>query len=504
MDALENLYYVLFSMTKLLIHDTKITCGGIMSALSILTKITIPTALVLLTSCQMTDLTQNLKGVMKSSTAIVDAGDNEAKSETANKSMRGILSLKDVVSDALPKVNLGAGFAEAVAAVVRSDPAVRMAKTEVLQQQARLGVTKSQLDFQFSGTVYAGIEDVTDKTNGIAAVLSASKVMYDGGQIANSVSADEYAVQSALEAYKASLDSRALDVSIAFAELERYQSLNSLITDRLAILDPVIKQLEQIADAGVGDATQVAAAQRTVAMIRVTQTDVEERLAQAEIDFRRLAGELPKRAMFDAAAVSKALPSSVTVDMAMRSPALLSSYASYLSALHRLEVVKARNSVTVGFETKVQRPFAQSGYESDESIGFVLRKTLFNGDKLKSEIMAAQAALDKQEASIKEAYLSGRVAVEKALQSISSMDKAINMARSNAKALNDEIVLLRKQLVIGQSTLDGVLSAEARLYDAESKEINFTADKRRAQLSVLAALGRLSSMVGIKVEDDIK
>ena len=64
-------------------------------------------------------------------------------------------------------------------------------------------------------------------------------------------------------------------------------------------------------------------------------------------------------------------------------------------------------------------------------------------------------------------------------------------------------MLLRKQLVIGQSTLESVLCAEARLYDAESKEINLTADKRRSQLSVLSAIGRLSLLVGINAESEL-
>jgi outer membrane protein TolC len=378
-----------------------------------------------------------------------------------------------------------------------------MARAEVLNQQAALGVTKSQLDFQFSGTVYGGIEDVTDKTNGIAAVLSASKMMYDGGGTVNAVSANEYAVQSALEGYRQSLDERALDVSTAWVELERYQSLNALISGRLEVLDPLIKQLERIADAGVGDATQVAAAQRTVSMIRVTQTDVEERLAQAKLNFIRLLGKLPKKTVFDASAIAKAVPRGVTAEMAMLAPCLLAEYAAYLSALKNLEVAKVRNSLTVAFETKVQRPFGQSAYDSDESLGFVMRKTFYNGDELLSQIQKAQAAVDRQEASVKLTYRNGRRAVETAMQSISAMDKAIEMSRSNAQALSDEIVLLRKQLVIGQSTLDSVLSAEARLYEAESKEIHFQADQRNSQLGVLSAIGRLSSVVGIKAESSL-
>ena len=61
----------------------------------------------------------------------------------------------------------------------------------------------------------------------------------------------------------------------------------------------------------------------------------------------------------------------------------------------------------------------------------------------------------------------------------------------------DEIDYLRKQLIIGQSTLDSVLSAEARLYDAEAKEINFIADRRLAELTILSATGLLSDLVGL-------
>lgn len=471
-----------------------------MSILSFLTKMALPTSIFLFSGCQTTDLPKNPFLTLKNSTD--DVAQNAA-ARTAERSLSSILSLTEIVVQATPKINVEEGFAKAVAAAVRSDPVVQMAKAEVFQQQARLGVTKAQLDFQFAGTVYAGVEDVTDETNGIAAVLNASKIIFDGGQIASSILADEFAAQSALESYKASLDQSALGVAKAWVELERYADLNALISSRLVVLDPLTKQLEEIARAGVGDATQVAAAQRTVSMIRITQTDVEERMAQAELNFIRLLGNLPKTTKFDFQAVAKAVPRKVAKRQVLKAPSLLANYSSYMSALHRLEAVRARDSMTVGFETKVQRPFGQSAYDSDESIGFVVRKTLYNGDKVASEVRAAQAGVERQEAALEDVYRRVREAVETNSQTISSINKAINMARENALALKDEIALLRKQLVIGQSSLDSVLSAEARLYDAESKEINFTADKRTSQLGVLSAIGLLSHLVGLRAEGEL-
>ena len=80
---------------------------------------------------------------------------------------------------------------------------------------------------------------------------------------------------------------------------------------------------------------------------------------------------------------------------------------------------------------------------------------------------------------------------------ISAMDNAINLALKNAQITRDEIDYLRKQLVIGGSTLESVLSAEARLYDAESKEISFIAERRKAEITILAVTGKLAPTLGL-------
>ena len=74
--------------------------------------------------------------------------------------------------------------------------------------------------------------------------------------------------------------------------------------------------------------------------------------------------------------------------------------------------------------------------------------------------------------------------------------KGDSIARENAKLTADEIVHLRQQLIIGGSTLDSVLSAEARLYDAESKEVLFLTDKYKSQVVIVSSLGLLSGAIG--------
>ena len=70
--------------------------------------------------------------------------------------------------------------------------------------------------------------------------------------------------------------------------VEKFEALNGLIETRLMVLNPLIEQLEKVAKAGIGDVSKVAAAQRTVSMICVRQSDVVERLEQARVNFKIL------------------------------------------------------------------------------------------------------------------------------------------------------------------------------------------------------------------------
>jgi outer membrane protein TolC len=183
--------------------------------------------------------------------------------------------------------------------------------------------------------------------------------------------------------------------------------------------------------------------------------------------------------------------------MVQVAPALLAQYANYLAAEADLTSVKARKSFDVGFETRLSKPFGGSEYDAKESIGLVLSKNFYDGGQLEADIAGAKARVEAALAQVNATYRAGERSVKTAQQTIKSMDKAIKLAQDNAAVTADEISYLRKQLIIGGSTLDSVLSAEARLYDAESKEVNFQADKYNAQLTILSALGLLSKSLGL-------
>ena len=456
-------------------------------------SITINTAFasLFLGACQAPDLSQlkeNPLNILKKNIGFEEV--QSASDENAN----GIMpkSLNKILDGSLSNGNSGSDFASVIKAALQEDPLIIAKRQDVAAKAASIGSTEAQKDFQVSSTFYGGIEDVTDNTKGIAVALSASRLVFDGGMIDAQIAAKRYQEEAARLELRTVIDERAARLGNIWIELEKYETLKDQIDSRLAVLDPLIDQLEQVAKAGIGDVSKVTAAQRTVATIRVTETNIAEGLAKARLDFSNAFGDLSVSIRYDPEFIAELLPNNITDELIQKVPSLLSQYAKYQSSLARIASLKAKDQFNVGFEAKAMRPFAGSGYDSDESVGLVARKTIFNGGMLESEVAEAEASAESGLAQIQATYRESSRAIGSARQNVKSMNKAISIAKENASLTSDEIIYLRQQLIIGGSTLDTVLSAEARLYEAVSKEINFIAEKRRSELEIASRLGLLS------------
>ena len=466
-----------------------------MRATNRLKRIQLLIALFFLAACQPPDFTKlaeapaSLLKISKTSTS-----EKHALSSSVNKS--GAVKLGDILDGSLASKNNGSDFISTLQYALDTDPKIIAARRDIEAKIAVVGVNKAQKDFQIGTTLYGGIEDVTDNTKGLAVSVNASRLVFDGGKLDLQIASSAFATEAAKMKLTALMDQRASELCNIWLELDKYRTLKRQIDKRLAVLDPLILQLEQVAKAGVGDVSKVTAAQRTVSAIRVEETNIAEGLAQAELEFFNAFGLLSDEIIFDYDFITELVPEKVDNDLVQNAPNLLSQYASYQATIARMESLRAKRGFDVGFEVRAMRPFAGSGYDSDESVGLVGRKTLYNGGLLESEIKEAKALARAQEAQIKATYRQGARAVQTALQNIDSMEKAILIARDNAKLTSDEIIYLKQQLVIGGSTLDSVLKAEATLYEAESKEIKFQTEKYKSKLTVISSLGLLSKSLG--------
>lgn len=449
----------------------------------------------LLVACQSLDLA-SLKDAPTSFLSIGKKSGEMQKSFKSPTNDDNPMLMADILEGSLANNNNGSDFVSAVKYALDTDPLIISKRRDVEAKLAAVESTEAQKAFQVRTTLYGGIEDITDNTKGLAVSLNASRLVFDGGELESQIDSSQFVAEAAKMELMAALDMRAYELCLIWLELDKFKTLKAQIDQRLAVLNPLIGQLEQVAKAGIGDVSKVTAAQRTVAAIRVEQTNIAESFAQAQLEFSNAFGLVDKKVAFNHEFITKLVPKKIDYDLVQNSPLLLSKYAKYQSRVSSVRALRAKDAFSVGFEVQAMRPFAGSGYDSDESIGLVGRKTLFNGGMLESDIRRAEALVEASSADIRATFREGSSSVQTAEQNIESMDKSILRARENAKLTSDEIVYLRKQLVIGSSTLDSVLSAEARLYAAESKEIQFLTEKYKSELLIVSSLGLLSRSFG--------
>ena len=349
---------------------------------------------LLLTACKAPDL-KNLaqKPMNINFQNLFTKSSNNENHSTALTDSTKIKSFAEIIESRPDNIRVNEGFSKGIIAAVESDPFILGRIVLLASKFADVDIFDADKDFQVSGTVYAGIEDVVDHTSGVAFVLSANRLIMMVVELILPIEAPR------LEASAASLEldaknKRARELSVIWIDLARYRSLKYQIDSRLGVLSPLIEQLEKVAEAGIGDVTRVAAAQRTVSMIEATKAEVEEQLEQINLDFKGTFGSLPEANKLDLNFLSASIPNSFSEELVTNASLLQAAYFRYQASEAKLASVKAKKKYSVSFETKLQRPFGGSQYDLDEQIGISARKTLYDGKKIDSEIEKAQAEVD--------------------------------------------------------------------------------------------------------------
>ena len=84
-----------------------------------------------------------------------------------------ISPLSDLLSESLAPPDLSSGLGDALKVALDTDPSLSAKKSSLSAQLSTIAVKEAEKDFQVSGTMLAGLEDISDKESGLAFVLNA-------------------------------------------------------------------------------------------------------------------------------------------------------------------------------------------------------------------------------------------------------------------------------------------------------------------------------------------
>jgi len=398
--------------------------------------------------------------------------------------------------------NVAAGFRPAVAEAALDNPAVRAAQQEILGAGFDIEAARGALAPQVSGSLYAGLTDEAnqDPETGAAARLNISKVVYDGGEISASVRQARAQQQIAYEDYRNELNDALFEGAAAWIALWEAERRYALIQERLRVVRPLFSQVEQVAQSGVSDITVVTAAQRVVNDIRAAENAARDQRRQAQTAFRRVFGTVPGSVAFDSDFLGANLPRHVGEDHILTTPEVVSAFLQYQAALARLDVAEARGGTRVDLQANIDEPL-DAEEEGDTTAGLVVSRTFFDGGTNRARINSAAAAVAQARDGLQAAYRNQGRQVMALRESLDAISSQIELARESREIAREEVDLLRRQLAIGQSSLENVLQAEVRLYDAENTIILRTAERASLRMELGSALGKLPAGFGLREAD---
>ena len=89
---------------------------------------------------------------------------------------------------------------------LNNDPLVSSKRRELEAKKSAIGVSEAQKEFQVSSTLYGGIEDVTDRTKGVAVSVNASRIIFDGGMMDAQIASKSFSAEAAKLELRATIE----------------------------------------------------------------------------------------------------------------------------------------------------------------------------------------------------------------------------------------------------------------------------------------------------------
>ena len=416
------------------------------------------------------------------------SGMQEETSETLEK-----FSLADaqLVLDEVENIDFDAPFKEIIKSAVSSDPKLKFAKSNLNSKLVEIGLLQAGKDFSVKGTLYSGAEDITDAEYGAIVNLNASKLLYDGGLLDAKISGSELVAEAERHSYAATFNAVAFQKLEKWITLAEYTELVALVESRVKVLEPLLAQVEEISKSGIGDTSQYVRAKKSVTALILTRSDLLLKLEDSRNKFLAEFGAIPTQNLLQFEAFVSELSDTELDTVPSEAPQVRSDYLRYLSSLMEPDVVRLKDKGQLLFTTDIARSLDTDASTSDERMGIVYSRTFFNGKKSEKELERAELNVSLAKDRFIESNKNVKVQIAEAVNQLDFLKSALVLAEENLDTLEEESVLLRKQLVIGQSTFEELLASEALLYEAQSKIVGIKFDLAMALVSRASLSGKL-------------
>jgi NodT family efflux transporter outer membrane factor (OMF) lipoprotein len=299
-------------------------------------------------------------------------------------------------------------------------------------------------------------------------------------------------------------DREALRVAIAgelatnYIQARLTQERLALARDTLAIADDNLQIAQWRVQAGLASSLDSEQARAARAQVAATIPSLEQNFASATYRIAVLTGRAPGTLTAELSQV-KPVPrgphdvaAGIPADTLRQRPDVRSSERALAAATARIGVAEAQLYPALRLSGNIgTSAFSLGGLFNSVTGGILggLTQTLFDGDRLRSQLRSQQAATEGALASYRQSVLTALEDVENALAALNAARQRQVEFTTALDAANNSAILARIQYRSGLTSFDQLLDAERSLVSARDGLASSRADESLALVQLYRALG---------------
>ena len=391
------------------------------------------------------------------------------------------IKLTRVINDKIPNLKLlpfeAKNAQKNIIKAVKYNPSIQALKKQLsllkANKKGSLALKENQISFRGLGGIVRSNEE---NEIGGSASINLSRLLYDYGSTDQSIKSFDERIKSGEYSLIGQAEDLVLNGYQLWNNLYAQRKIVSTYKEGIALANPLIEQIDDIAGSGIADKATILRAKKEyleiITEMKRTET-LEKNISVQFLSFFNIKNSDQK--------VSSLKPFSVTnynsleKKMVQYSPFLKSQKFKINSLERNLISLQARKKPVVSLNGGLNTPFENAISDSSASFGVSLNYVFNDGGKLDSQI----ESISKQ---IKAEFKIYESSVKELKQNLKSNYESYVIALETRKALIDLIEISKEvrdtsksQLVTGRSTLSDVLSAEVSVAKNQIALINLEA-----------------------------
>jgi len=333
--------------------------------------------------------------------------------------------------------------------------------------------------------------------------LTLTQMLFDGNAVGSEVARTQATADAAAFRAAGTADQIALKVVEHYIEVLRLNELLVLTRDNVTAHEKVNDQISLRASSGVGRRADQDQAEARLALARSNFVAAQANLREAEINFKRYVGALPKGLTLPAEPNANLLPQGIEeiVERALQnSPLRMQAKADVEAATAQFNASRSLHSPRLDLELGASRNdnIAGSRGGSDATYGMLrMRFNIFNGGaddariaQNKMQIVEAEEIVRRTEYQLEQ---NARLAWS-AYQGANDRMPNLKLHADSSTATRDAY---GKQFSIGQRSLLDLLDTENEYFTAQSDYVNGKYVSLFARYRLLAETGKLVETLGV-------